>query len=137
MASRIAANVLSLLLGRQPTEAGPSFWRFYLIVDAVVLLLTAVLAWSVVKLPRWRKRLTERRPRGLLRWLWRVVLPIAGDFVLPFILLVFIPSGAGFPFWSAMTLWQPDLAYWALAIAVVMLAKGVVRAGLAFSAVQK
>lgn len=131
--SRIAPAVMNLLLGRQPPDAGLSFGTLYLVVDIVILVLTAFLIRSVVSLPRWRKRLVERRPRGLLGLLWRVILPIAGDFVGPFILLIFLPTGAGFPLWSVMALIQPDLTYWLLAVALVMLVKGIIRSGLAIS----
>ncbi|MFH1929127.1 MAG: serine hydrolase domain-containing protein [Chloroflexota bacterium] len=131
--SRIAPTVMNLLLGRQPPGARLSFGTLYLIVDVVILLLTAFMFRSIVLLPRWRKRLAERRPLGLPGLLWRVILPIAGDFVLPFILLIFLPAGAGFPLWSVMILLQPDLTYWLLAVALVMLAKGIIRSGLAIS----
>lgn len=133
MAGRIAEGVMDMFAGRQPEATGRDFRTFYLIVNIVVTGLTPLLVLSLLRIRTWRTRLLEIRPAGLRSVSRHVVLPIMGDFVLPFVLLYFIPTGAGFPFWSAMRLFQPDLAYWALAMAIALLVGGVIRIALASS----
>jgi hypothetical protein len=84
-----------------------------------------------VLLPRWRRQLRERRPRGALGWAWRVVLPSLLELAVPFVVFVFLPVGAGFPLWGVMAAMQPDFTYWILAMAVVLLVKGMIRPFLA------
>lgn len=135
-AGRIARGVMALLLRQPvPTET-PSFAAFYAVVDAAVVLLTAGLVLSIVLLPRWRRRLIERRPRTL-GFLGRVFLPISADIAWPLVLLVLVPQGAGFPLWQVMGYFQPDLTYWGIGMAMVALGKGVVRIGLAATALGK
>lgn len=130
---RIAEGVTKLLLGRQPSGAGLSFGTLYLIVDFVVLLLTLLLIRSIVLLPRWRRQLIERYPRRLLGFLWHIVLPTLVDLAWPLIFLIILPMGSGFPLWPVMALFQPDLTYWLMVMALVTLAKGIIRPVLAFS----
>lgn len=135
-AARIARGVLALLLEQPIPAEAPSFAAFYAVVDTAVVLLTAGLALSIILLPRWHRRLVERRPR-FLGFLGRVLLPISADIAWPLILLILIPMGAGFPLWRTMAFFQPDLIYWGLGMAVVALGKGAARIGLAVRALRR
>jgi hypothetical protein len=123
---RIAQGVLDMLRGQTPAGA-MGLTTLYLIADAVILIVTIFVVRSLVLLPRWRRQLRERRPSGVLGWTWRVVLPSLLELVVPFIVFVFLPAGAGFPLWGVMAAMQPDFTYWVLAMAVVLLIKGIAR----------
>lgn len=133
MAGRVAEGVMDVLAGRQPAPTGSEFTRFYLMVNIALLGLTAPVTLSLLRIRRWRQHLLQMRPDEPVSVARHVVLRVIGDLALPFILLCFIPGGAGFPFCSAIKLFRPDVTVWGLAMAVAMLIGGLVRIGIAFS----
>ena len=136
-AATIASGVTALLAGGEPDAPPPlGFGAFHAVVTGVVLLLSALLARSVVLLPRWRRRLAERPPAGL-GWFSRVVLPIAVDLSWPLVVFVVMPLGAGFPLWPVMLRFQPDLIGWLLVAAAVTFVKGALRPALAWTALRR
>jgi hypothetical protein len=52
----IAAGVMTMLVGRKPVPTGLSVGTFYLIVDGLLLLISALMLWSILRLPRWSEK---------------------------------------------------------------------------------
>ena len=128
---RIALGVTSLAAGKPlPTDTGPGVGRVYLIVDLMLVLLTGLLALSLVWLPRWCRRLRARgvpTARALARQVARVAVL---HLIWPLLLLVVLPARAAFPAWRVMALFQPDLTWWVGAAALLTLAKGTIELGM-------
>lgn len=129
----IARGALDMLRGRVPA-GGTGVMPMYLIADAAMLLITVLVVRSLALLPRWRRQLRERRPKGVRGWAWRVALPAVLELGVPFVVFVFLPLGAGFPMWAVMAAMQPDFTYWILAMAAIFLVKGLARPVLALGA---
>jgi hypothetical protein len=127
----IARGVLGLLVGRQLTTAPVSTSNlvlFFVLLGVVVLQLLGIVR-SVVLLRRWRTQ-PARRPRGLLRVTWRVVVPLVVGLAWALACLVGLPLllGGSLP---VLLLTIPDLG-WVLTLSgVVALAWGAGRAVLA------
>lgn len=113
------------------------FGLTYAVVDVIVLALTALMVFSLVRLPRWKQTLAANRPRGFGGWTGKVVLPILSEFILPYVAWVFLPQGAGFPMWKVFYIFQPDLTAWVFLMAGLFVARGLLRAGLAVAALKK
>ncbi len=108
---RLSRNVVDALLG-EPVDTGPSTRRFYLLFDAIVLLLVGVAGWSL-----WRAVASFRRgtdPRHRLPALLGVGLRGAA-----IALLATLPAGAGYG-WASAWVWAPDLTL-TLAVLIVLL----------------
>jgi CubicO group peptidase (beta-lactamase class C family) len=103
-AFEIAFDVLRLAWGEQPMTGGPTVRETYLVVDAALLLLAAVLAIEALRLRGWRARLTRARGQRVA-----LVPSVLVDALLPLAILL------GLPVWiSSMGLTPPDpLATWA------------------------
>lgn len=130
-ARRIGLGVLSLASGRRaPEKPGPGVSKVYLVVDAAVLLLTVLMILTLVRLPRWRRRLEARAARGRSGLAGRVALIVGFHFGWPVLLLFGLPARAEFPVWQVMGIFQPDLTYWLAAVALVTLLKGMIEIGL-------
>jgi CubicO group peptidase (beta-lactamase class C family) len=117
----IAQGVRQLLLGQQPPAASP-FWRQYLVFDAALVLCSALVLWSLVRLLRERGR-PIRRPLGVLAGF---ILPLIWEVGLPLWLLIGFPALAQVT-WPVILLYFPDLGYWLLALSIVLLVTGSLR----------
>jgi CubicO group peptidase (beta-lactamase class C family) len=118
----IAQGVQRLLLGQQP-PAGSGFWPRYLVFDAALILCSALVIWSLVRLLRRRNHPLRRRPLSVLVGL---VLPVLWEVGLPVWLLISFPSVAQAS-WPLILLYFPDLGYWLLALCIILLATGSLR----------
>ena len=126
----IAAGVMNMLVGRKPASAGLSVGVLYLIVDGLLVLISALVLWSVLRLPRWSKQFGRRwrRPgrvkRGFtlvrlgLRLLWELLLPA---------LLLGLPLLNGYLTWRGLFFNAPDLVSWLLVILALLLIAGIIR----------
>jgi hypothetical protein len=133
--NRVAAAVLSQLAGNPPSGY---FWNIrttYIIIDIVILVLTALLVRSIVLIPRWRRQLIEDRPTSKRTLTLRVILPIALAIAWPLIILLLVANGLGFSL-QVMMVMQPDLSYWVIAIALLSVVTGLVQAVLAYTVLQ-
>jgi hypothetical protein len=97
-----------------------------MIVDAALLIISALAVWSLVKLLRSRN---NPQRRDSLIALAALTLPLLWEIVLPLGLVI------GFPFlaqssWPLTLLFSPDLGYWLLAFCAVLLATGSLRLAL-------
>jgi hypothetical protein len=130
-------GVTRLLAGQAP-QASLSLGTFYLIIDGVLLVLSALALWPLLRLPRWSRRFEQRqqrKPQFLrlgLRLTWDVALPVA----LLLLLLFFINNFNGETFYDVWVLW-PDLDSWLLVICALLLLTAVIRAVLAIRVLQR
>jgi CubicO group peptidase (beta-lactamase class C family) len=130
-------GVTRLLVG-QPPQASTSLTTFYLIFDSILLVLSALALWPLLRLRRWSRKFgqrQQRRPQFLrlgLRLTWDVALPVA-------ILLgvSLFASLLGATSWDWILLGWPDLGSWILAICALLLLTGVIRAVLAIRVLRR
>lgn len=127
----IAVALLEHLVNGTSLTVSHRFWQTYGVIDLALVVLTGLMVWSLVRLPRWGRRLAETRPRGFFGWTGKVVLPVLSEFILPFIIWVFLPQGAGFPMWKVLGVFQPDLTAWVMLMAWLFVARGLLRVILA------
>ena len=111
----IITGVTSLLRGQQPlANEGIIILRgIYLGIIGIVALQIIGMVWSLMTLRRWfRNTQPDRRPRGWLNIGWRVVLPLAVNLFLGFVLTVglpaILPGGVSL---QGFLLLYPDLGY--------------------------
>ena len=122
----IAQGVQRLLLGERPPAESP-FWPRYLAFDAALVLCSALVAWSLVRVAQ--KRSPSPR-RGDLGVLMGAALPLIWELALPIWLLVGLPHLAQAS-WPLLLQFVPDLGYWLLALCGTLLATGGLRVMLA------
>jgi CubicO group peptidase (beta-lactamase class C family) len=133
----LADGVTRLLVG-QPPQASTSLTTFYLIFDSILVVLSALALWPLLRLRRWSRKFGQRlqqRPQFLrlgLRLTWDVVLPVA--LLLGVSLLA---SELGATSWDWILLGWPDLGSWVLAICALLLLTGVIRAVLAVRVIRR
>jgi len=136
-AKDVAAGILGYLVNRTPLTLSHQFWQMYAVIDIAVLLVTGLLIWSLTRLTRWSKKLAAKRPRGFGGWTGRLALPFLAEFIVPYVVWVFLPQGAGFPMWKVMGIFQPDLTAWVFLMAGLFVVRGLLRGGLAFAGLRK
>jgi CubicO group peptidase (beta-lactamase class C family) len=131
------AGVTRLLAGQTP-QASTSLTTFYLILDGVLVVLSALALWPLLRLRRWSRKFEQRqqrRPQFLrlgLRLTWDVALPVA--------ILLGVPlftSLLGATSWYWILIVWPDLGSWILAICALLLLTAVLRAVLAIRVLRR
>jgi CubicO group peptidase (beta-lactamase class C family) len=133
----LADGVTRLLVGQTP-QASTSLTTFYLILDSILVVLSALALWPLLRLRRWSRKFEQRqqrRPQFLrlgLRLTWDVALPVA-------ILLgvSLFASLLGATSWDWILLGWPDLGSWILAICALLLLTGILRAVLAIRVLRR
>jgi CubicO group peptidase (beta-lactamase class C family) len=131
------AGVTRLLAGQTP-QASMSLTTFYLILDSLLVVLTALALWPLLRLRRWSRKFEQRqqrRPQYL-----RLGLRLAWDFALPVAILLGVPlftSLGGATSWSWILIGVPDLGSWLLAICALLLLTAVLRAVLAIRVLRR
>ena len=106
----IAHSVLNLATDRPLPDQGRGIRRLYLIFDLAIVAITALIVVSFVRM--------KRRYRSR-----RTILKAVAHFTLPLLILFAVLK---VPLWGVLVMLQPDLAYWLVAIAVLLFVKGVV-----------
>ncbi len=129
----IAIALLDHLADGTPLTVSRRFGLTYAIVDLLLLALTGLMVFSLVRLPRAVRKSLAQRPRGFGGWAGKVALPILSEFILPYVVWVFLPQGAGFPMWKVFSIFQPDLVAWVFLMAGLFVLRGLLRAGLTFA----
>ena len=118
----MSRSVLSLATRRPLPAQGLRHERLTFVFDLVIVALTCALMISVARIPRWRQRLARRGVAGWAGVAWRCGTAAAVNFSPLAVLLVL---ALGVPAWKALVvLFEPDLAYWLYAVAVVLFLKG-------------
>lgn len=122
----IQAGVADLLAGNEPAPASLNLFTLYLIIDGVIVLISALVLWPLVRLPWWYK-LFQQRPRHRVL---RLALPLAREIILPVLILI-IPS------WPGILFYYPDIAWWLAGISMLLFITAIIRVVLAFLALRK
>jgi hypothetical protein len=133
----IAVALLNHLADGAPLAVSHRLTVTYLVVDLVVLALTGLMVFSLVRLPRWKAQLRAKPPRGFGGWTGKVILPVLSEFILPYVAWVFLPQGAGFPMWKVFFIFQPDLTAWVFLMCGLFVMRGLLRVVLAVVAWKK
>ena len=119
-----------MLVGRKLPPAGPSVGTLYLIIDGLLVLISVLVLWSILRLPRWseqfgrRWRQPGRVKRGFniarvgLRMVWELILPA---------LLLGLPLLNGYLTWRSLFFNAPDLVSWLLVILALLLITAITR----------
>lgn len=127
----IRSGVTHLLVGQDPEPvAEMTINTLYLLIDLVLALLSILIVWSVLRLPRWYHKLSSRlgasRHRGW--FIARQVLRASGEIILG---LAFLEAPLLlFRTYSVAFVTMPDLSGWAVGAGIVLLATGLLRGAL-------
>ncbi len=110
--------------------AGPGVGTVYLILDSLLVLISALVLWSILRLPRWyeqfgrRWRQPGRVKRGFtivrigVRLVWELILPA---------LLLGLPILNGYLTWRTLFINAPDIVSWLLVISALLLITAIIR----------
>jgi hypothetical protein len=125
----IVGGVINLLMGHEPPDAGLRASTLYPIVDGILVLISALVLWSALRLPRWSKKFGQRRHRLVrlgFRLTWELILPLA-------LLIGLSIAGSGSNVsWSLLLFNVPDLGWWLIVTLSILLITGIIRAVLSF-----
>jgi len=128
----IAQVVLSLATGRPLPDEGPGHRLLTLVFDAVILMLSALVVTSFVRLRGRYRRLTQRglaRPSELA---WRAVAVGIVNFLVPVAVLALVLWSW---IWKALVVqFEPDLAWWLYVVSLLLVVKGAIELGLLWRA---
>ncbi len=113
----VALTVLNMATHRRLPDQGRGIRKLYLLFDLVVLVSTALLIISILRMPRRYRRLKEQG-----RTKWSIVWAIA-HFALPVFVLYLTVKVF---FWQVLRMFQPDFYYWLTGVAIVLLVKGLI-----------
>jgi CubicO group peptidase (beta-lactamase class C family) len=119
------SGILSRVEGWDTPSAGPSLHTLYLLVDAVLLLVSAWIVWMLLRLPGWYRRLEQSEgSSGRPLRIGATGLRCALEIVIPLVLLkamsVFLDDSP----WSVVVLAAPDLGRWAIVAAALVILTG-------------
>ena len=126
----IAAGVMALLVGSKASPAGLSVSILYLVLDCLLLLITALALWSALRLHHWTEKFA-RRWRQPGRWrrgftIMRLGVRLVWELVLP-VLVLGLPLLIGYLTWRQLLLSAPDIVWSLLLIAALMFATAIFR----------
>ena len=125
----IVGGVINLLMGHEPPDAGLRASTLYPIVDGILVLISVLVLWSALRLPRWSKKFGQRRHRLVrlgFRLTWELILPLA-------LLIGLSIAGSGSNVsWSLLLFNVPDLGWWLIVTLSILLITGIIRAVLSF-----
>jgi hypothetical protein len=130
-------GVTHLLVGQTP-QMSTSLNTFYLIFDSILVVLSALAVFPLLRLGRWSSKFAQRTPRRSqflrlgLRLTWDIALPVA--LLLGVSLFV---SLLGVTSWFWILLIWPDLGSWLLAICALLLLTAILRAVLAIRVLRR
>ncbi len=126
----IAAGVMNMLVGQKPAPAGPGVGTIYLILDSLLVLISALVLWSILRLPRWYEQFGRRwRQPGRLKrgfTIVRIGLRLVWELILPALLLG-LPILNGYLTWRTLFFNAPDMVSWLLVIFALLLITAIIR----------
>ena len=126
----IAGGVMNMLVGRKPPPSGPGVGTLYLIIDSILVLISALVLWSTLRLPRWSEQFRRRwRQPGRVKrgfTLVRVGFRLVWELLLPTLLLG-LPLLNGYLTWRGLFFNAPDMVSWLLVIFVLLLITAIIR----------
>src|SRR6266567_9075293 len=127
----IAGGVMNMLVGQKPPPSGPAVGTLYLIIDSILVLISALVLWSALRLSRWSEEF-GRRWRQPGRWkrgfnIVRVGLRLVWELVFPALLLA-LPILNNYITWRGLFFNAPDIVSWLLVIFALLLITAIIRA---------
>lgn len=131
-ARAMAASILSIATNQPLPEQGPGNARLYLVLDLIVVLLTGLLVLWFARIPKRYRTWKARRIGSGSEWVLRSVWVAAAHFVFPVLVLYAILR---VPLWNTVMLYEPGLAYWLTAVAILLVLAGFLELGLLAKAV--
>jgi len=124
----MAETVLNIATNRPFPDQGIRLERLNLIVYLLVAALTVALIISVSRIPSRYRQLAARGFQSESSFVRRIGTTAALHFVWPLALLVVALTAS---YWVLIVMFQPDIVYWAAAVAVVVFLKGVLEVTIA------
>jgi NADH dehydrogenase FAD-containing subunit/CubicO group peptidase (beta-lactamase class C family) len=118
----MAQTILSLATNQPLPDQGIGHRRLTLIFDVVIVLLSVALVMSLARIRRRHRRMAQQGIASRAALWSRVAIAVVLHFALGIALLLLWP---GVPAWPALMLFEPDLATWLAAVAIVLFVKGV------------
>ncbi len=136
----IAGGVMNMLVGQKPPPSGPAVGTLYLIIDSILVLISALVLWSALRLSRWSEKF-GRRWRQPGRWkrgfnIVRVGLRLVWELVFPALLLG-LPILTNYISWRGLFFNAPDIVSWLLVIFALLLITAIIRAVLMVRVLQR
>jgi CubicO group peptidase (beta-lactamase class C family) len=133
----LEAGIVAQLVGRPAPPMGVSLKTLYLIVNVVLLLISGVMLWRLLRLRHWQP--ARGQPRPQIRWLRQVGLPLLVDWGLPLAFVVgvwpWLSDGLGSD-WVTLVRAVPDVGGWLMGIGAVLVLAGAVRVWLVLRALR-
>jgi hypothetical protein len=127
----MAETVLNIATNRPYPDQGIRLERLNLIVFLLVAALTVALVVSVARIPTRYRQLAALGFPSEASFARSIGLTAILHFVWPLALLMVAFTAS---YWVLIVMFQPDIAYWAAAVAVVVFLKGVLEATIAWRA---
>ena len=118
----MAETVLNIATNRPFPDQGIRLERLNLIVYLLVAALTVALVVSVVRIPARYRQLAARGFPSESSFVRRVSFTAVLHFVWPLALLTVALTAS---YWILIVMFQPDIVYWAVTVAIVVFLKGV------------
>lgn len=119
-----------LMAGMEPTKPGWSLVSLYLIINALLAVILALVFLPLVRMQNWQRWLSERQQSGKLPR-FRVILRSAWEigFALTFLAVIrlFIVEGLGAQSWYEVLTVFPDFVLWIWALGLIVLVTGILR----------
>ena len=117
----MAQSVLNLATRQPLPNQGRGIRNSYIIFDLIILILTAILIISIMRITRRYKQLKDQGIASQSDFLSRISRIAILHFTWPLILLY---AAFGILLWKVFAMFQPDLVYWLEATAVILFLKG-------------
>jgi hypothetical protein len=123
-------GLVRLMAGMDPTEPGRSLVNLYLIINALLAIILALVLLPLVRMRNWQRWLSERQQSGTLPGI-RVILRSVWEmgFALAFLagIRLFIVEGLGAQSWYEVLTVFPDFVLWIWALGLIVLVTGILR----------
>jgi CubicO group peptidase (beta-lactamase class C family) len=121
----LSMGILSRVEGWALPSAGLSLHTLYLLVDAMLMIVSAWILWMLIRLPAWSRRPEQSLvpPAQLLR-IAAAGLRCTLEIVLPLVLLRAVSAYLDDSPWSVVLLATPDLGRWVLLAATLVILTG-------------
>ncbi|WP_413300071.1 serine hydrolase domain-containing protein [Bacillus sp. 1P10SD] len=118
MIEKIAEGVVIILAGKEPSHISPtSYYQTYMIMDAVVLIIAAMLYFHIKNIKKWQVGVSGGKFGMFKKWIF----PLMVNIIFP--ILAKFPEMLGFT-WSFLFDFVPDASSVVIGLAVILLIVG-------------
>jgi len=124
----MAHTILSIVTNQPLPDQGPGHERSTLIVNLILAILTGALAISLARIPHRYRELSRRGFDDRSAFAQHIALALAAIIVIPVVLLyLWLAVPASKVVWQ----FQPDLGYWVITVAIILVLKSLLEVVLA------